>query len=113
MSQEGGVNERNAIGDAHRIEFGAWGVCAALAVAAIINTTAADFLAREMALEGEATLLAITVVLAATSVWRAVRQMKGSGPSVRVQLAGVILRVSVGVPLFLFALVVAASGFAA
>ena len=88
-------------------------MCAALAIVALINTGGADFLAREMALEGEVTLLAITVVLAATSVWRAVRHMKGSGPSVRVQLAGVILRVSFGVPLFLFALVVAASGFAA
>lgn len=113
MSHRGGLNERDVICDAHRIELGAWGVCAALAMAAMINTVAADFLAREMAFEGEVILLAIVVALAATSVWRAVRHTKGLGPSVRVQVAGVTLRVSLGVPLFLFALVVAASGFAA
>jgi len=113
MSHRGGVNERDAIRDAHRIEIGAWAVCAALAIAAMINTVAADFPAREMALEGEVTLLALVVALAAASLWRVVRHTKGSGPSLRVQVAGVTLRVSLGVPLFLFALVVAASGFAA
>lgn len=107
------MTKRDAILGAHRIELGAWGACAALALAVITNTVAADFPSRAMALEGEVTTLAIVVALAAASVWRAARQTKGSGPSARMQIAAVILRVSLGVPLFLFALVVAASGFAA
>lgn len=95
--------------EAHRVELATWVGCALVAIGVVLHTLAADFESRSLALTGEATTLTLVVLLALASLRRAAR----SKQSPRSQIAGVTLRVAFGVPVFVFALVVSASGFAA
>ncbi len=104
--------QTEALRDAHRVELAVWTVCTVCGVGVILNTLGSDFESRPLALQGETVTLAIVLSLGAASAWRQ-RSRAHARVGPRTQLAAITLRVSLGVPLFLFAIVVAASGFAA
>jgi hypothetical protein len=97
----------------HFVELLCWAACALLALFVVAGTLGADFPARAVALEGEAVALLAATILAGLSLERALKDEPGPRTSIARALPGITLRVSFGVPAFLFLLVAAASGFSA
>jgi hypothetical protein len=97
----------------HIVELGAWALCVMLGVGVLVTTLGADFPARAIALEGEAVALGVAVLFGGLSVVRLLAVERGSGPRIAASIAWITLRLSFGVPAFLFLLVASAAGFAA
>jgi hypothetical protein len=87
-------------------------LCTAAAIGIGLYTLGAEFPARALALEGEAAIAVVVAGLVLASLRRQ-RPSVRADRSPRAQLVAIVLRLFVGVPVFAFALVVAASGFAA
>ncbi len=93
----------------HLAEAAIWALLVLLAFVAMLTTLGSSFPARGRALCGEAVVLAAGLLLLALASRRVQRQ---AGASL-VQLGFALLRVLVGIPLSLFALLLSAAGFAA
>ncbi len=102
----------------HLVELDVWALCVLVSAAVSLSTLGAEFPARTLALQGEAVALASAVVLAGLSALRLLGvPLFGLGrprhPAIAASIAWITLRLSFGVPIFLFLLVAAAAGFAA
>lgn len=90
----------------HGVELLVWLVLVGLTLVTLASTYGATFPARERALMGEVGVLSVALALTGLSLWR-LRQR----PRAKTVLS--VARLVVGVPLLLFALLVAAAGFSA
>jgi hypothetical protein len=97
----------------HIVELGAWGICALLGVAVLLTTLGADFPARDLALRGEVCALVAVFVLGGLSLLRLRAVESRRGRAIAATVAWITLRLSFGVPAYLFLLVASAAGFAA
>ena len=97
----------------HIVELGVWGLCVLLGAGVLVTTLGADFPARSLALQGEVFALGVALVLCALSAARLFGVERRRHPAVAASVAWITLRLSFGVPAFLFVLVASAAGFAA
>jgi hypothetical protein len=97
----------------HIVELAAWALCVLLGLGVLITTLQADFPARPLALQGEACALAVALVLGALSAMRLRDVERGVRRGIAASVSWITLRLSFGVPAFLFLLVASAAGFAA
>lgn len=109
----GRAGEIDAARWVHIVELGAWAACVVLGVGVLLATLAADFPARAIALEGEAVALTAALVLGGLSAVRLLGVERRRRPRVAASITWITLRLSFGVPAFLFLLVASAAGFAA
>jgi hypothetical protein len=109
----GSQDEMDATRWVHGVELCAWGTCVLLSLLVLVGTLRADFPARTLALEGEAVALAAALVLGGLSLRRLFEARRARHPRLAASVAWITLRLSFGVPAFLFLLVASAAGFAA
>ncbi|HEU4538858.1 MAG TPA: hypothetical protein VFS00_32285 [Polyangiaceae bacterium] len=111
-----GSEVRQVVLAASAVEGLLWGACLALALTAIPISATHSFPARQWSVGGEAVAAGIALGFGLLALRRVLGFLAPTHHMLlgaRWALVGVGLRIFVGVPAFLFALIVAAAGFAA